>query len=371
MNQATVAQIFSAPYSIVNPTLGELALPRHIALFLGLAMLSGVIVRAMISVGVPDRPDARKAHQRITPKSGGVGIVATFMLGIVLLYRYGHVSRLATPAFLGMIGAAALIAIVSFLDDLRDFPFGIKLAAQCVAAVLAVAVGIWPHSFALPLIGNVTLGPAGPVAAIVWILFVTNAMNFIDGMDGLAAGSTLVACLFLAGFAGLHGGFFVYTTALLLAGGVAGFLPFNWPKARIFMGDVGSQFCGFILALLGIAAAEYQGLSLSFLIVPLLLSGILLDVAFTLIRRAVQGESLTRPHRGHLYQVAHRAGLDPRGVAIVYWGFAVFGGITVIVFMKLSGLAKIAVIAAPLLPFAAWAGFVGRRARQVQLGRWG
>lgn len=364
-------QIFAAPYSIVHPTLSELALPRHLALFAGLAMFSGVVVRAMIAVGVPDRPDVRKAHRQVTPKSGGVGIVAAFLLGIVLLYRYGHVSRLAAPAFLGVIAAAALIALVSFLDDLRDFPFAVKLATQCAAALLAVGLGLYPRSFALPVIGDAALGPAGPVVALVWILFVTNAMNFIDGMDGLAAGSTLIACLFLAGFAGLHGGFFVYTTALLLAGGVAGFLPFNWPRARIFMGDVGSQFCGFILALLGIAAAEYRGLSLSFLIVPLLLSGVLLDVAVTLVRRAVQGESVTRPHRGHLYQVAQRAGADPRIVAIVYWGFAVFGGLVVIAFMHLHGEAKIAVTAAPLVPFAAWAVVVVRRARRAGLGRWG
>ncbi|ABQ31609.1 MULTISPECIES: MraY family glycosyltransferase [Acidiphilium] len=360
----------TVPY-FAHPGIATLALPRHLALFAGLALFSGFVVRLMIAIGVPDRPDARKAHTRVMPKSGGVGIVGAFMLGILLLYRYGHVSRLAAPVFLGVIAAAALIAAVSLLDDLKDFPFAVKLGAQCVAAVVAVGSGISAVRFDLPLIGGVALGAAGPVLSVGWILFVTNAMNFIDGLDGLAAGTTLVTCLFLAGIAGLHGGFFVYTTALLLAGGVAGFLPFNWPRARIFMGDVGSQFCGFMLAVLGLAATHYQHVPLSFLVVPLLLSGVLLDVSFTLARRALAGRNLARAHRGHLYQVAHRAGVDPRIVAVVYWGFAAFGGVVVIGFLNAATAWKPLVVFAPLLPFALWAGFVIRRARAVNLGDWG
>ena len=94
--------------------------------------------------------------------------------------------------------------------------------------------------------------------------------------------------------------------SLLLAAGIAGFLPFNFPRARIFMGDVGSQFCGFMLAVLAVVASRFEGLQMSFLLVPMLLSGVLFDVGFTLVRRAVAGERVTAPHRGHLYQVAQR-----------------------------------------------------------------
>ncbi|MHB1303005.1 MAG: glycosyltransferase family 4 protein [Acidiphilium sp.] len=360
----------SVPY-FSHPDVALLALPRHLALLAGLALFSGFVVRAMIAVGVPDRPDARKAHGRIMPKSGGVGIVAAFLLGIGLLYRYGEVSRLAAPLFLGVIAAAVLIAAVSMLDDLFDFPFLVKLGAQCIAAIVAVAAGLSARRFDFPIIGAVPLGWAGPVLSLGWILFVTNAMNFIDGMDGLAAGTTLVACLFLAGIAGLHGGFFVYTTALLLAGGVAGFLPFNYPRARIFMGDVGSQFCGFMLALLGIAATHYEHVSLSFLVVPLLLCGVLLDVGFTLARRAVAGHNLAQAHRGHLYQVAHRAGMNPRWIAAIYWGFAAFGGATVVAFLHAGTDLKPLVIFAPAIPFAAWTACVARKARQAGVGDWG
>ena len=106
-----------------------------------------------------------------------------------------------------------------------------------------------------------------------------------------------------------HGGWFAYGASLLLIGGVAGFLPFNFPRARIFMGDVGSQFCGFMLAVLAVVASRFEGVELSFLLVPMLLSGVLFDVAFTLVRRWHAGERLTAPHRGHLYQVAQRTGI--------------------------------------------------------------
>ncbi len=356
---------------IPHPTFADLALSRHLALVAGLALFSSIVVRVMIAIGVPDRPDARKAHTKVTPKSGGVGIVAAFLLGILLLYRYGEVSRLAQPLFLGVIAASALIALVSLLDDLFDFPFLVKLAAQLIAAAVAVGSGLSAAHFAFPIIGVVTLGWAGPALSLIWIMFVTNAMNFIDGLNGLAAGTALIACLFLAGIAGVHGGFFVYTAALLLAGGVAGFLPFNYPRAKIFMGDVGSQFCGFMLALLGIAATRYQDVSLSFLIVPLLLSGVLLDVSFTLVRRARAGENLARAHRGHLYQVAHRAGMDDRLIAAMYWGFALFGGGAMLAFLHAPRWWKPVVLFAPLLPFAAWARYVARRARRAHIDKWG
>jgi UDP-GlcNAc:undecaprenyl-phosphate GlcNAc-1-phosphate transferase len=354
-----------------NHTLAYLAIPRHLALLAGLAIFSGVIVRIMIAIGVPDRPDAeRKAHTVTTAKSGGVGIVAAFLLGVLLLYRYGQVSRLAEGYFIGVIAAATLMAAVSFLDDLLSLSFIVKLLTQFIAAAAAVGSGLWVHVFALPLLGTVDIGLAGIPLTIIFLLYVTNAMNFIDGLNGLAAGVTLIACLFLAGIAGRYGGFFVYTASLLLAGGVLGFLPFNFPRARIFMSDVGSQFCGFLLALFGVAAARFEAAPLSFLLVPLLLSGVLYDVTFTLARRLLAGQNITQAHHGHLYQVARRAGVDARLIALLHWGFAIIGGLTAILFLLAGPALKLAAAAAPLLIQVAWTLFVIRRARSAALKTW-
>ncbi len=346
------------------------AFGRHLVFCAGLAMVSALVVLAMISARVMDVPDPRKAHARATPKGGGVGVVAAFLLGLAVLYGYASFARLAEPYFRGFILGAALIAAVSYLDDVFDWPFPVKLATQLVAAVAAVASGLYVRSVNLPWIGPVELGWLGLAATLAWIVFATNAVNFIDGLDGLAGGTVLVACGFLALVAQWQGGLFVYAASLLLAAGLVGFLPFNFPHARIFLGDVGSQFCGYGLAVRGGAAARFDAAALSFLLVPMLLAGVLFDVAFTLARRAVAGERVTQPHRGHLYQVAHRSGMDPRAVAMTHWGFAAFGGVGAWAFVAAPPEAKPLLPPLVLLPQAAWLAYVAWRSRRAALGAW-
>lgn len=351
-------------------SLTALALPRHLALMGGLAVFSGMVVRIMIAIRVPDVPDPRKAHSITTPKSGGVGIVCAFLLGVALLYMYGHASRLADPYFIGVIAAAVLIALVSLLDDIRNMPYTIKLGGQLLAAIAAVASGLWVHNITLPYYGVVDLGWWGLALTIFFLLFITNAMNFIDGLNGLAGGVTFIACLFLAAIAGPRGAFFIYTASLLLAGGVLGFLPFNFPKARIFMGDVGSQFCGFMLALFGIAAARFEHIQMSFLLVPFLLSGVLYDVAFTLVRRALARENIARAHNGHLYQVVRRAGMSPVHVALMHWLFVVIGGGTAIIFISAHPENRLWVGLLPLIVQIIWTIYVIHRTRAAGLTHW-
>ena len=343
---------------------------RHLLFCAGLAALSAAVVRGMIAVAVLDRPDARKAHSRPIPKGGGVGVVAAFLLGIATLYGFAESARLADPYFRGVIAASAAIAIVAFLDDLRDWPFTVKLAAQVGAAGLVVGSGLYVSTLDLPHRGTVHLGWLGPALTLVWIVFATNALNFIDGLNGLASGASAVACLFLAGIGAAYGGWFVYFASLLLAAGLAGFLPFNYPRARIFMGDVGSQFCGFVLAVLGVAAARFAGAELGVLLVPMLLFGVLFDVAFTLVRRALAGERITQAHRGHLYQVAHRSGMGAPLVAALHWGFAAWGGVCCLLFLALPGWAKPLAAGLVLPPQLVWLAHVLRRARRAGLGHW-
>ena len=344
---------------------------RHLGFAALLVMLSAATVRLMIAARVMDAPEARKAHHRPTPKGGGVGIVVTFLVGIAVLYRYAEFSRLADPYFRGVIQASIAIAVVAFLDDLFDWPFIVKLGAQVLAALVAVSSGLYVTDFRIPYLGPIPLAGLGIVATLVWVLFTTNAMNFIDGLNGLASGVALIACLFIILIAGQHGGWFAYAAAGLLAAGLAGFLPFNFPNARIFMGDVGSQFCGFILAVLAVVASRFDGVELSFLLLPMLLSGVLFDVAFTLIRRALQHEPLTQPHRGHLYQVAQRSGMPAVTVTFIHWSFAVFGGVCCLVFIAAPSLYKPPVPFLTVLPQFVWVWFVTRRARIAGLRRWG
>jgi UDP-GlcNAc:undecaprenyl-phosphate GlcNAc-1-phosphate transferase len=346
------------------------ALLKHLLFCAALAVVSAIVVRAMMDARVIDAPNARKSHTRPTPKGGGVGIVVAFMLGVSTLYGYADFSRLAEPYFRGVILASAAIAVVAFLDDIRDFRFTVKLAAQVLAACVAVGSGLYVRVFSLPSIGPVDIGPWGILVTIAWLLFVTNAMNFIDGLNGLASGTALVACCFLAGIAAGQQGWFVYFASLLLAAGIVGFLPFNFPRARIFMGDVGSQFCGFVLGVLGIAAARFSGVEMSFLLVPMLLFGVLFDVAFTLARRLLAGQRVTQPHRGHLYQVAQRSGLDARAVALIHWGFAACGGLLAVAFVHASPGSRSLLVWLVLLPQFLWLAYVAGIARRARLGAW-
>jgi len=347
------------------------AILRHLAFGLGLALLSAITVRAMISLRVMDTPEARKAHDRPTPKGGGAGIVAAFLVGLLLLYRFAAFARLADEFFLGVIAASFAIAIVAFLDDLYDWPFVVKLGIQALAALVAVSTGIYVRDYSIPYVGSVYVGWIGVPVTLAWLLFTTNAVNFIDGLNGLASGVTLIACAFLAYFSASYGGWFCYAASGLLGAGLLGFLPFNFPRARIFMGDVGSQFCGFMIAILGVVASRFEGAKLSFLLVPMLLSGVLFDVAFTLVRRGLTGERLTQPHRGHLYQVAQRSGVPAVTVTLIHWAFAVFGGLCCVVFLQVSAEWKLVVLLMTQLPQLAWLGFVVRTARRNGVGSWG
>lgn len=342
----------------------------HLAFCAALAALSAAAVWGMTRVGVMDMPGQRSSHTRPTPKGGGVGVVLAFLAGIVVLYRYAEFSRLADPYFRAVIAASVGIAVVAWLDDLMYWPAAVKLGAQVLAAAVAVGSGLYLSDVNLPGIGAVEIGWLGVPITLVWIVAATNAVNFIDGLNGLASGVCAIASLMLAGIAAWLGAWFVYFASLLLAAGLLGFLPFNFPRARIFMSDVGSQFCGFVLAVLAVAAGRFEGVEMSFALVPMLLTGVLFDVAFTLARRTVAGNPLAEGHRGHLYQLANRSGMAAVRVTLIHWAFALWGGICCMAFLASPSLLKPAWVLAVLPPQVVWAAYVVRRARRTAIGRW-
>jgi UDP-GlcNAc:undecaprenyl-phosphate/decaprenyl-phosphate GlcNAc-1-phosphate transferase len=333
-------------------TLAALAL--HLGFAALLALLSALCVRLMIARRILDHPNARSSHSVPTPRGGGVGVVAAFMAGMLVLYLVADFARIAERQFLGVILAALAIAAVSLWDDLRDISARLRLAAQFAAAGVAVASGLVVEAIALPVLGLVPLGWLAIPFTLLWVVGCTNAVNFMDGLDGLVGLVAFLAAAALALIAALQGGWFVYAAALFLAAGFAGFLPFNWHPARIFMGDVGSQFTGFVFAVLGIAAARFDTHALSFVIVPLLLFGLLFDAAFTLARRALAGARLAEAHRTHLYQLARQSGLGVRRIALVHGGFVLLHAGLCLAFLALPPSAKPLVILPALAAQLAW-----------------
>lgn len=344
------------------------ALIEHLAFATMLALLSAAVVRLMIAFPILDHPNARSAHSNPTPRGGGLGVVAAFVAGMLVLFLTARFARIADTQFLGVILAAVAIAAVALADDVRALSARLRLAAQCGAALVAVGSGLVVSRLALPYIGVTDLGVIGVVLTLVWIVGCTNAVNFMDGLDGLVGGTLLLVSCALALLAALEGGWFVYAAALFLAAGFAGFLPFNLHPARIFMGDVGSQFAGFMLAVLAVAASRFDGQQVSFLIVPLLMFSLLFDAAFTLARRALMRERLAEGHRTHLYQLAQRSGVPVRVVAGVHWAFALFHAGLALAFLYMAPGLKPLVVLPALAGQLIWLGFVLSRMKAAGLG---
>nr|WP_321983417.1 UDP-phosphate alpha-N-acetylglucosaminephosphotransferase [uncultured Lichenicoccus sp.] len=323
-------------------------------------LVSSVAVRLMIRIGVLDRPGHRSAHVRPTPKGGGVGPVLALLLLLPLALVVLPAGNDAGHGAGALLLAVAVLAAVSWLDDLRQYGPLVKLAAQaaCAALVAAAVAPSAPDAWPVPAIG------------FCWLMFATNALNFIDGLNGLAAGS-MALCAAALGLDAKDP--LTAIEGLLLSAGLVGFLPFNYPRARIFLGDVGSQGAGLAVAACALQHWRHDASIAGVLAGPLLLAGILYDVAFTLCRRALRGERLSEAHRGHLYQVAFRAGVPAWLVTLAHWGFVAWGAMLLLALQRSAGgsaMAVGAVIAAALLPQLAWTQLVIQRARAHPVGRW-
>lgn len=347
-----------------------------IACCLGTACISAALIRHMIRVGVMDVPVQRSSHTRPTPKGGGIGIVIAFLLVFPLsqLWTQGD---LPGPALLLPLLSVALLALFSWLDDIHSYRASLKLGVQGLAAVMVltgVILDAWGAASPRPVLpeGLTHQLPqgaalllcvlAGVAIGFVWLVYTTNALNFIDGLNGLASGVMTIAALALAAaFENADRPAFCHA-ALILAVAIMAFLPFNFPRARIFMGDVGSQGAGLALAWLGLECAMHTAQPL---LAAFMLSGVLYDVGFTLLRRALAGDPLAQAHRSHLYQLAARGGLSPALIAPLHWGFAIWGGAICIIPASLP-LRILCVIA----PQCVWTLIVLLRARSRDLGRW-
>ena len=325
--------------------------------------VSAAVNFGVIRWSLLDRPNARSSHRVPTPKGGGIGIIAAFLVGLGVFAVVEH-GMFAPGKWLALLAGVAL-GIVAFIDDLRPLPAVLRLLAQAAAAGAAMAGGALFEELEVPGLGLVEFGWLAWPLTLLWIIAVTNAVNFMDGLDGLVGGVSLVAVLFL--WPGPSP--FVTTIAVLLGPALLGFLIFNTPRARLFLGDVGSQFIGFTLAVLATLVGRDTGGGMATWLLPLIMAPLLIDVAYTLVRRARAGERLTEAHRGHLYQILYRVGWPHPAVALFHWGFAAVHGAAGILAMQrpewfwflLGGLAAL-----HLLYFR----LVHQLANTAGIGRW-
>lgn len=318
-------------------------------------------------VRVMDIPNDRSSHTRPVPKSGGIAIVTTFVAGSLIIHAVADVARIDDRHFWGYFITALLLATVSFIDDVAQKAFVAKVVTQVLCVSIALTSGVVLERFAIPYWGEIPLGWSGYVLTFLWILGLTNAYNFMDGLDGLAAGVAVIAAGFLGAIALEQGSVFVYLNAYVLLAGSAGFLLFNFPPAKIFMGDVGSAFLGFTFAILAVIGASLDLGHLSFYIVPMLLFHFIFDTVFTFFRRLLRGDQVHVAHRTHLYQLLNRLGYSHRVVSLFHYAVTVAQGVAAFISIKLPAEQRLYVFVPFLIFDLAYASWVLTRARAMRL----
>jgi UDP-N-acetylmuramyl pentapeptide phosphotransferase/UDP-N-acetylglucosamine-1-phosphate transferase len=275
------------------------------------ALLFGLRALAM-RVNLVDVPNPRSLHSRPTPRGGGIAIVVVSLLGLGAAALLGvHVD---SRQVLGYVLGAMLVVGVSFIDDFRALPAGARLAAQVVGAA-AMVLGATPHSPLLISLGSLAPGWIVLGLAVIWTVGLTNAFNFMDGIDGLAAVTGVLAGLTWTLLATLTGQTWLAVLALLVSAGCAAFVLYNWSPASIFLGDVGSAFLGFTFAFIALAVPmhPYQFFFGIFVFWPFIF-----DASFTILRRVSRHENILVAHRSHLYQRLVLSGLSQARVATLY-----------------------------------------------------
>jgi len=295
-------------------------------------------------IGAMDIPkDNRRMHKVPIPRAGGLAIFLGFMVSYLI---FGTINSNIRAILIGSV----LIVLLGVLDDVKNLRPLVKMAGQIVAALVPVLAGVRVQSLTNPFSqsGYLHLGVWGIPLTVLWIVGITNAVNFIDGLDGLACGVSTIGILTMYTISVLLAEVDVVVAMAALAGACIGFLPYNLNPAKIFMGDTGSMLLGYLLA-----AFSVQGLFKFYAVisfaVPFLMLGLpIFDTTFAIVRRLAHGQSPMHADRGHVHHRLIDMGFDTKqSVAILYALSAVLGLSAVVV--ATSGESKVIILAIAVL----------------------
>ncbi len=283
--------------------------------FLTSVVLMPIIKYVAIHINAMDYPNERKVHKTPMPRLGGVAIFLAFLVGY-MLFANGSVRMLS------ILIASFVIVLMGIFDDINPIKARYKLIVQIVAACITTFYGnivlndisIFGLSIAFPV-------PINYLITIFVVVAITNALNFIDGLDGLASG---ISCIYFATIAVIAGilnnmGGLDVTLSLIMFGSTMGFLAYNFPPASIFMGDSGSQFLGFIIAIISLLG--FKGTTITSLIVPLCILAIpIFDVALAILRRLIKGEGIMKADKEHFHHQLLKMKFTQRKTILIIYG---------------------------------------------------
>ena len=267
-----------------------------------------------------DQPNERSSHVLPTPRGGGLAIaVLVLAVGLYFVTQAGVNRRVI------YLVCSAIIAWLGWRDDLHSLSPRLRFLVQGLVA----GVSIWGLGYfkavTIPMLGELQLGVIGIAITFLWIVGLSNAYNFMDGIDGMAGGVALSAGIGWMWLASNINNPFVFWIALAITTGSLGFLGHNWSPARIFMGDVGSTFLGYSFAVLPLISSDQSGDAL--LLGTLLVWTIIMDAGITFVQRLIRGENVFAAHRSHLYQRLVLAGYKHETVSSLYILLTLFAGL--------------------------------------------
>jgi UDP-GlcNAc:undecaprenyl-phosphate/decaprenyl-phosphate GlcNAc-1-phosphate transferase len=290
-------------------------------------LITPLVKKLAFKIRATDRPNKRKVHQTLMPRLGGLAIYIAFLAGVILLQP---INPYSTSIIIG----SGIIVISGILDDIYELSAKLKLMAQIAAAAIIVLYGGLQITFInLPFGGLFEFGYLSIPFTVLWIIGITNAINLIDGLDGLAAGVSSIALVAISGMAFIMGNLYVVTIGSILLVSTIGFLYHNFYPAKIFMGDTGALFLGFMISVLSLLG--FKNITFVSFIVPIIILGVpISDTIFAILRRIINKQPLSAPDKSHLHHCLLRLGYSHRETVLIIYAMAALFGLLAVVFAQ-------------------------------------
>jgi UDP-GlcNAc:undecaprenyl-phosphate GlcNAc-1-phosphate transferase len=316
-------------------------------------------------VGAVDDPkrDERRMHKEPIPRLGGLAIFAGFLLAF-LVFGGGGPDKVVVGILIG----AVVLVVVGAVDDVITLPWWAKLLGQIAAAAVPVACGLRAEIFTNPVLffgdAVIQLGDFSIPVTILWIVVITNAVNLIDGLDGLAVGVGGIASLSMLFIALATGNPAAALLTAALAGGCLGFLPYNFNPARLFMGDSGSLFLGYILSCASILGLFKFYAVISF-VVPFLILGLpIFDTTIAFFRRLFKGKNPMKPDRGHVHHRLIDMGFSQKQAVAILYSISAVLGLSAVALTATNELRVVFLLLAVLVVSAVYIGLIKKNSRK-------
>jgi len=300
-------------------------------------LVTPIIIKVAVYFDAVDRPNQRKIHNGIKPSMGGLAIFFGAAAGFIyLMPSHEHMTAIVIGAF--------IMLLTGIFDDIFEIRALYKLAGQIAAGLVVVSSGLVIEKITLPFFGLIYLDYTGAILTVLWIVAVSNAINLIDGLDGLAAGVSVIGFSSLLVMAIIDYRIVVVYLAVILIGSSVGFLYHNFYPAKIFMGDTGSMFLGYGMAILSILGLFKNVALLSFIIPIIVIAVPVIDTVYAIVRRTKNNRGIAMADKEHLHYQLMKMGYTHRKAVLIIYAFSIFFGVMAILVNSATFLASLGIL---------------------------